>query len=235
MNKIAVMQPYLFPYIGYFQLINSVDKFVIFDDVNYINKGWINRNNILMNNMATMFTLSLQGASQNKRIDEIHIAEQEKWNLKFIKTLRMAYAKAPFFNEGLDLIQSILDYKEDNLSLFLGNSIKSISDYLEIKAEIIPSSKKYDTQLLKAQDKIIKICSRENASEYINPIGGIELYSKGAFENNKIKLTFIKTDSVIYKQFKDTFVPNLSIIDVIMFNGRETKQFLNKCVFLDGL
>ena len=230
------MQPYLFPYIGYFQLIKAVDKFIVFDDVNYINKGWINRNNILVNGKPSMFTLTLQGASQNKLISEISISDRDKWVKKFLKTLGQSYKKAPYYEEGMTVIGKALMYGEDNLSLFLTNSIETICAYLDIKTIIEPTSGKYDAGELKGQERIIQICNSEKADEYINPIGGVELYSKDAFEKHKIKLTFIKSNTITYNQFGSEFVPFLSVIDVIMFNGRQgTINLLTNCTFQDGV
>jgi hypothetical protein len=226
--KLAIMQPYLFPYLGYFQLIAAVDKFIVFDDVNYINKGWINRNNILLNNAPGLFTIPLASASQNKLIKEINIVEQSQWTNKFFKTIDLAYKKAPHFAEVRNLLERIITYAESNLSVYTTNSIKSICDYLNINTFIEPSSGKYDTNQLKGQDKILKICSLEKARTYVNPIGGRDIYENEKFESSGIKLTFIKMKSLTYNQFKNEFVPNLSIIDVLMFNGKNTIQLLDK-------
>lgn len=104
--KIAVMQPYLFPYIGYFQLLNAVDMFVVFDDVNFIKKGWINRNNILVNRQKYLFTVPLKDASQNKLIKEVQIAD-DGWQEKFLKTVAQSYKKAEFFDEAFALIEKL--------------------------------------------------------------------------------------------------------------------------------
>ena len=95
--KAAVMQPYLFPYIGYFQLINAVDTFVVYDDVNYIKKGWINRNSILVNEKPFLFTVDLKEVSQNKLINEITIDENSNWKKNILRTIELSYKKAPFF------------------------------------------------------------------------------------------------------------------------------------------
>jgi hypothetical protein len=227
--KIAIMQPYLFPYIGYFQLIDAVDKFVIFDDVNYITKGWINRNRILLNGKDFLFTISLKGASQNKLIRETDIDETDKWRNKLIKTFEAAYSKAPFYKEVSPMLNEILNNREDNLSTFILYSINRIASYLDIKTGIIPSSEPYGNQNLKGEDRIIDICLQEKAAEYVNPIGGMELYSRPKFQANDIQLFFLKTQLIEYKQFGKEFVPWLSIIDLLMFcSPDEVKNFLKK-------
>ena len=227
--KIAIMQPYFFPYIGYFQLINAVDAFVIYDDVNYIKKGWINRNNILVNNTSCLFSLPLQNASQNKRINEISVSELNRWKNDFLKTIRSCYKKAPFYNTVYPILERILNFEESNLAIYIHYSIKQLCDYLKIDTQLITSSEIIKNNDLRGQDKIIDICMRLHATEYVNAIGGLELYNKDQFDKNKINLHFIKSEKIIYKQFNAEFIPSLSVIDVIMFNSVETtKEFLNK-------
>lgn len=167
--KLGIMQPYFLPYIGYFQLIKAVDKYVIYDDVNYIKKGWINRNNILCNGQAHLFSISLRGASQNKLINEIEISDDFS---KFRKMIELSYRKAPYFEEVFKLLNSIIDYPNKNLSLFLANSIKEICKYLSIDTEIIFSSEIEKNNDLKGQEKILEICKILQAKTYINAIGG---------------------------------------------------------------
>ncbi len=219
--KIAVMQPYLFPYVGYFQLIHSVDKFVILDDVNFINRGWINRNRILVNNADNIFTIPLKDASQNKKICDTFISEDLKWQEKLLKTIEMAYKKAPFFKEAFRVLQEIIQINEKNLSAYIFNSLTSINNYLEIPTTMVPSSGIYQNGHLKAQDKILDICMQEKANHYINPIGGLELYSQAEFAVRDIKLNFIKSEAIEYKQFTYEFIPWLSIIDLMMFNSKD--------------
>ena len=223
------MQPYLFPYIGYFQLINVVDKFIIFDDVNYINKGWVNRNRILLNHKDYLFTIPLKAVSQNKLIKETEVDEGDKWRNKLLKTFEAAYSKAPYFKQVFPIISEILNNKEANLSTYILNSIKQVANYLEIKTEIVTSSERYGNQHLKGEDRIIDICLQEKADEYVNPIGGLELYTREKFEEKGLKLFFLKTHPIEYAQFGKPFVPWLSIIDLLMFcSGDELRSFLEK-------
>ena len=215
------MQPYFFPYIGYWQLIHAVDKFVVYDDVNFIKKGWINRNNILLNKNAHLFTLPLSKASQNKLINEINLQENLTERQNILKTIYSAYTKAPYFYKIKDILETIIMYDELNLSLYLQNQLKIISDYLCINTEFLLSSELQNDKSLHSQDKILDICKFLNADEYINPIGGLELYDKNIFLQKGIQLYFIKTWDIEYKQFGNNFIPNLSIIDVMMFNSPE--------------
>ena len=221
------MQPYIFPYIGYFQLINAVDKFVIYDDVNFINKGWINRNRILNNGKDSLFSIPLKEASQNKLINEIEVNWDSAWKSKFLKTLEQCYKKAPFYQETLLIIQETFSIDHEPISKVIEYNLRLICGYLDIKTEIISSSAIYENTHLKAQERILAICLQEKATQYINPIGGLELYDKDFFEAKNINLNFIKSKSIEYPQFKNEFVPWLSIIDVLMFNSKEiVKDFL---------
>lgn len=218
-KSVAIMQPYIFPYLGYFQLIASVDEFVVYDDVNFIKKGWIHRNNILINGQSSQFNIPLIQASQNKKINEIEVANDTLWQAKLLKSIEQAYKKAPFFYETFDLISKIINHPQINLAQFITYSLKEICQYLALKTKIIESSSVFGNESLKAQNRIIDICQRLNATHYINAIGGKELYDFESFMHQNIQLKFIKSNPIVYKQFKNEFVNHLSIIDVLMFNS----------------
>lgn len=225
--KLAIMQPYFFPYIGYFQLINAVDKFIFYDDVNFINRGWINRNRILINSSPHFLTVQLKGASQNKLIDEVEILENRE-SLK--KTILMSYKKAPYFQDVWPIILDCMDLKTTKISELAIYSTLQICKYLEIQTAFEISSIHYPkSKGLKKQKRLIEICRLNKATQYINPIGGKEIYTKEEFSSEGIKLNFIQTHPIEYKQFKRPFVPWLSIIDIIMFNNlNEIKKYLDK-------
>ena len=219
------MQPYLFAYIGYWQLINAVDIFVIYDDVNFIKRGHINRNTFLQNQKPQLFTLELVGASQNKKINEIDVGNNSK---KLLKTIRQNYSKAPFFTDVFPVLEEILNNGQKELSKFLGSSLVKISKYLNIETKFLYSSDIKNDKALKAQDRLIEISKTLNATSYINSIGGIELYDKSVFSQNDINLSFLKTYEISYKQFNNEFVPNLSIVDILMFSSKDNiKNMLN--------
>ena len=217
--KIAIMQPYFLPYIGYFQLIKAVDKFVLYDDVNYINKGWINRNNLLVNGKAFLFTVPLKDASQNKLINQIELSDDPKWRPKLLQTVGQSYKKAPYFAQVYPIVERILHNTSPRVTDLIFGSIQEIMQYLAITTDLVRSSAVYGNEQLKAQDRIIDICRQENAKLYINPIGGQQLYNYLAFDAEKITLRFIKTNPLVYKQFQNEYVPFLSVLDILMFNS----------------
>ena len=219
--KLGIMQPYFLPYIGYWQLLNAVDQYVIYDDVNFIKGGWINRNNILINNEAKLFNIQMQGASSNKLINEIEVSQNQVWKKKFLKTIENSYSKASFYKEVYSVIENIINYDETNLAKYISHSISKVCDYLNIDTKLIISSDINKDNDLKGQDKVIEICKILGANEYYNAIGGQELYSYSGFKDNGISLKFLETSKIEYSQFNDKFIPNLSIIDVLMFNSKE--------------
>jgi hypothetical protein len=227
--RLAIMQPYFLPYIGYLQLIDAVDKFVLYDDVNYINKGWINRNRILVNGQEYLFTIPLKEASQNKLINEIYLSDDPKWRGKLLKTFEQAYKKAPFYLTAFAVTEKIINLDAEKVSDWIAGSFGILNEYLGIQTEIVPSSSIYENTHLKGQERILNICQQEKAEHYINPIGGTDLYDKSYFEQVGIQLNFLKSKALVYSQFKNEFVPWLSIVDMMMFNDVPAIQgFLNE-------
>ena len=210
------MQPYFLPYIGYFQLIAAVDKFILLDDVNYINRGRINRNQIEINGQPTWFTIPLVKASQNKLIQEIEIAPFQEWRVKMIQTFSNVYAKADFKSQGLFLLNKWLNNLETNLSKFIYRTILDICQLIGLETEIIPSSAIYPKKGLSGQERILDICRIESAKAYINLPGGRSIYDKSLFEMAGTSLRFITTKNIIKNDDnkKDVFIP--SFIDDIM-------------------
>ncbi len=226
--KLGIMQPYFFPYIGYWQLMNAVDKYVIYDDVNFIKGGWINRNRILLNGEGKYFNLPMQGASSNKKINKVGVNNDEPLINKNLRIIEACYKKAPYYNEVYPILVRILKCGETNLATFIKYSFDEICQYLGINTELIMSSNLNKDNSLKAQEKVIHICEKLGANEYYNAIGGQELYSYDDFLEHNIQLNFLKTGNIVYHQYGDNFVPNLSIIDVMMFNSREEiRKMLN--------
>ncbi len=219
--KLGIMQPYFFPYIGYWQLMNAVDRYVIYDDVNFIKGGWINRNQILLNGDAVRINLILSQASSFKKINETQISPDKKPLKNLIRTIEGAYHNAPQFSQAFPIIQSILENEDKNLASFLCYANKEIHDYLNMSCELIISSEIDKDNELKGKDKVIDICRLLGADTYYNAVGGMELYDKDEFKHHGIDLRFLETDSITYPQFKNNFIPNLSIIDVMMFNDKE--------------
>lgn len=229
MKRIAIMQPYFLPYIGYFQLMAAVDKFVVFDDVNFINRGWINRNRLLLNGKAHTFTIPLRGASQNRLICEIGLDDEQGWREKLLRTIRQAYGKAPCYAQIFPLLEDLINYPSPRLDEFLLNSLRQIARHLSLETEIATTSRIYENAHLKGQERILDICRQERADIYINSAGGMDLYDRASFSRHGLTLYFLHSRPLNYPQGKFGHVPWLSIMDVLMFNKPDTvRQMLTE-------
>ena len=216
------MQPYLFPYLGYFQLIKAVDLYIVYDDVQWMKGGWINRNRILESGKPVYVTLPVKKDSVTKHINERYFVENFDVEKKMLlNRINEAYQGAPHFDETIKLLENIFSYTEQNAALFLLNSLQLCCEYMNITTEISLSSQIDKTLSLKAQKRVIDINESVGSTDYINAIGGKELYDTDTFAQHGITLSFIKSIPVEYKQFSDTWVPHLSIIDVLMFNSKK--------------
>ena len=216
--RVGIMQPYLFPYIGYFQLIAAVDLFIVYDNIKYTKKGWINRNRILQNGKDVMFSLPLKRDSDYLDVYQRELSSDFNRD-KLLNQFKEAYRHAPYFAEIFPLIEQVVCYKDVNLFRFLYNSIERTCEHLGITTEIRISSDIAIDHDLKNQDKVLALCEAVGATSYINAIGGIELYSKETFRAKGIELQFIKAKPFEYEQLIEPFIPWLSIIDVMMFNS----------------
>jgi hypothetical protein len=216
--KVGIMQPYFLPYIGYFQLIAAVDLFIIYDNIKYTKKGWINRNQMLLNGSDTTFSLPLKKDSDYLDIRDREISPDFD-RQKFLNQIQGAYCKAPQFENIFPVIKKIINYENSNLFRYIHNSILEICKHLDIKTKILISSELAIDHNLKSQDKVIALCKAVEATAYINTSGGIDLYSKEVFHSTGLQLNFIKALPIMYSQFGNRFIPWLSIMDVLMFNS----------------
>ena len=212
--RIALMQPYFFPYIGYYQLAHSVDEFIFYDDAAYIKQGYINRNRILLNSEPHTFSLAIHNASSFRPINEHHYLNNFG---KLKKQLHAAYSKAPFFQEAMNLVVQILDDEDTSVSLKNALTLTKVFDYLELERTFTFSSSIKIEKEIRGQDRVIEICKKKSSASYINSSGGKALYSTADFTANGIELRFIETGNIRYDQKKPDFAPNLSMIDVLMW------------------
>jgi hypothetical protein len=230
-KSIAIMQPYFFPYLGYWQLMASVDEFVVYDDIQFIKKGWIHRNRYLAGGKDQMLTLPLKKDSDyldvfERRLSDSWPTEREK----LFRKLRGAYQKAPFFQEVFPILKRCIYFESANLFDYIFNSINEVAHSLNINTRLLISSELDNTKNLKGCDRVVEICKLLDATEYVNLIGGKELYEKRHFLEHGIDLKFHQIEQIVYSQFGNEFISNLSIIDVLMFNGIEgTKERLSCC------
>lgn len=215
------MQPYFFPYIGYFQLIRAADVFVFYDDVSFIKRGWINRNRILINGEAHYLTIPCKKISQNTLIKNIQHDLDSRLKEKLLKKIALAYRNAPYFKPVYHLFKKVMMAATDSISELAVLSVTETAGYLGMETTFLLSSENFDNRELTGSYRIMDMCKRENASLYVNPTGGKELYRNSDFTREGIRLRFLHPGITPYRQFDHAFVPALSIIDVMMFNSRE--------------
>lgn len=221
--KVAIMQPYFCPYIGYFQLIASVDTFVIYDNIQYTKKGWINRNRLLMNGSDELFSIPLKKDSDFLDVRDRYLGEDSlKQRRKILSRITQSYRKAPHFEYVIVLLEQLFFYEGTNLFEFIYHSVTVLCRELGIDTDIVASSSLEVPASLSAQDRVIATCKVLAADTYINAIGGQGLYQHEAFAAEEIALRFIRSKMIEYPQFDNVFVPWLSIIDVMMFNDKPT-------------
>jgi WbqC-like protein family len=218
--KLAIMQPYLFPYIGYFQLMHAVDRFVIADDHTFIKQGWINRNRLLINGEPAFFTVPLKRYPSTALIRDVEIDTAQPWRRAMLKTIANYYRRAPSFDEVYPIVERVLGGPFTRIADMARDSLREVCGHLGIGVSIVESAAVYGNARLKGQDRVIDTCLAEGASDYVNTPGGRELYSRDAFRSRGITLHFIEPAAIAYPQFSQPFVPSLSIIDLLMFNTR---------------
>jgi len=229
MKKIAIMQPYFLPYIGYWQLIGAVDEFVLYDNIEYTKKGWFNRNRIINNGQDRLITIPIKNESDFLKVNERHLSDNSHQEIqRIIRIIEATYRKSPYFDEAFPIIKKCLEYPELNLFKYIFHSIEVIGEYIGISTKITLSSSVQIDHSLKAEEKVLAICRFLNATTYINAIGGRELYNPDQFLTEGIELKFIKSKDIKYKQFDNEFVPWLSIIDVMMFNDKSSIKKLTQ-------
>lgn len=220
--KLAIMQPYLFPYIGYFQLMNACDHFVVYDDVQFIKSGWINRNRLLSNGQPCYFNFRLKGSSTFDKIQEKMFIDQiDRDKEKFLKSLQGMYGKAPYFAETYQLIRRIIEVDEPRVSCFVAHTLEELAAHFGMDITFHRSSDMDIPADIHGQERVLWINKHLGSAEYINVAGGMELYDKDVFRQHGLELRFLQPQLEPYPQFKNEFVPGLSIIDVMMFNPRE--------------
>jgi len=219
--NVSIMQPYFFPYIGYFQLIAVSDVFVLHDDVQYIKGGWVNRNRILFNGESRMITLPVQKDAHELPINARRYIADKQARKDIINLIKQAYPRAPFFQLIFSFLIELLMFEDKNVAHFNENLIRRITDYLGLSCKIITSSCMDKNNDLKGERRVLEICKQLGATSYINLIGGTELYHHESFRQHEISLHFLEAKNECYEQLGKTWVPFLSIIDVLMFNSVE--------------
>lgn len=226
---LAIMQPYFLPYLGYFQLVRAVDTFVIYDNIEFSKGGWVQRNRILLNGVDALFSLPLKKDSDYLDIRDRRLADTfPTERVKLLRRIDAAYHRAPEHARIMPLVEACFVYESDNLFDFIRHSVQLISDHLGLTTRFVVSSTLTADRHLKGQERVLGICREMGCRTYVNAINGQAMYDRPTFEAHGINLRFIKMHQIEYPQFDHAFIPNLSIVDVLMFNPQDrVREFLN--------
>lgn len=225
---LGIMQPYFLPYLGYFQLVRAVDAFVIYDNIEFSKGGWVQRNRILLNGTDSLFSLPIKKDSdyldiRDRRLADTFPAER----VKLLRRIDAAYRRAPHYAQTMPLVEACVMYESDNLFEFIRHSVQSVSEHLGITTRFVVSSTLPSDRHLKGQDRVLAICRDMDCRTYVNAINGRTLYDRPTFTAQGVDLKFIQMRSIEYPQFGNSFIPNLSIVDVLMFNPLDrVREFL---------
>lgn len=194
MKSVAIMQPYFFPYLGYFQLIDAVDVYVNLDHVSFMKRSYMTRN-VLKSDTA--FQVRVKGGSQNKNCRQVMVDFSENYLSNTFKTIHHLYGKSPHYQRVLDeVLLPVMVEKDLSISEWNINIIKRICGYLDIQTEIIDTSFNFDHLELKREEGLKVIVHQLNGDHYINAIGGQELYDKADFKKDGIDLQFIQMEEL---------------------------------------
>lgn len=226
---LGMMQPYFYPYLGYWQLMDMADEYIIYDDVNFIKKGWIHRNRIKIQGEPAYFGLKIKKVSQNKRINELELNMDDLDREKLVTKIRSNYGKAPYFKEVLELFKDTIYCDKTNLAEYLAYCNRAVAAYMGITTPIYTCTELGLEHELTRENRIYDICHQRGCDHYINAIGGTALYDKDEFHKEGITLGFLNMDSdIVYPQGRGEFIPKLSILDVLMYNSYEEIRDLLK-------
>lgn len=211
------MQPYFFPYIGYYQMAAAVERFLIYDDVNFINRGYINRNRLLVNGKEWYFTVPLSGASQNKLIKDVTIdmTGWERWKKGFLRTVDMNYNKALNYQVGRELLEEILMLTDDRITSLAQRSVQLLLERLGRSVHFQRTSEMGLRTDIRFEERLMHICEQERIRYYIQAQGGTVLYSSQRWQDHGLSLQFIRPTSMEYVR-NGPFMPGLSMLDAIL-------------------
>ena len=214
------MQPYFFPYLGYFAIMHYVDKWIVFDEAQYIYHGWINRNRILNYNKDWQYvTAPIQKHSRDIKIKDVVLANHIQWRDKLLAQLQQYRKRAPYFSSVIEVVREAVNVQEESLSALNTHVLRAICGYLGISVTIeVFSKRNWDIgEVQEADEWALRISESLGAKQYVNPPNGKMFFDEAKWSKSEIELRFLKIRELEYSQKNAAFIPNLSVIDVMMF------------------
>jgi hypothetical protein len=227
---LAIMQPYLFPYLGYWQLLALADEFVVYDDVQFIKNGWINRNRILLDGAPSWITLPVQHDSMHLPINRRRFtADFSERKQHVVRKLDHAYRRAPHLAAAMELVAESFACTDDNVAAFVTHTLACVCRRLGIRTTMRMASSLQSGPSLHGADRVFAIAREVGADTFVNPAGGRKLYAPAAFQDAGLRLRFLEPPAdIAYPQSSGGFVPFLSVLDAMAFNPPETvRRFLH--------
>jgi hypothetical protein len=213
----ALMQPYFFPYIGYFQLMAACDLFIVADDVQYIEQGWVNRNRILVNAAPAWLTIPVADAAHSVPIGRREYLLDHRLTKRIRGRIVGAYRRAPCIEQAMSVVDEALACSDANVATYNAHVLRTVARYLGITTPVTMASA-LPVSSATGATRVLQRCRQVGASSYVNAIGGLQLYTREDFAAEGVSLRFLRPFLPEYAQFGHVFVPALSIIDVMMFN-----------------
>jgi len=233
--KLANMQPYFFPYLGYYSLIQKTDQFILFDDVQFIRHGWIERNRILKPAEGWQYvSVPLEKFSLGTKINQVVISSKEDWRNRIFRQLEHYKKRSPYYQKALEVISASFDISTDSIVELNKNILLETCKYIEIPLNIqIFSEMNLEIESVTHPGEwALNISKALNATKYINPTGGSEIFQKEQFDRAGIGIDFMGNNLTTYNQRRGNFEPGLSIIDVMMFCPPEQIRELVSSTYL---
>ena len=234
---IGIMQPYFFPYIGYYALIKHSNHFVFFDTPQFIRHGWIDRNRILKPTDSWQYIkVPIVKHPRNTCINEISIQNEILWKNRIIRQVEHYKKKAIYYKNTIDLIKEVFNFEGNSIVDLNIKTVTTVMQYLNISFSFSVFSKlNLDISETNSPDEwALNISTKLNVTTYLNPVGGLSFFDKSKYQKAGINLKFLKTVLLPYDQKRTNFEPSLSIIDVLMFNSPESiRNMLEAVEFID--
>jgi hypothetical protein len=209
------MQPYFFPYLGYFHLIDAVDCFVVLDDVDYAKNGWINRNRILINSEVSWFTVPVY--STGKRLTEKRYALDARFFDTARRKISFAYGNSALLGQILWLFDQWEASQDTRVASVNTMLLQAVCELVGIRKPVFMASSEMSLHReLTGQQRVYEICKQVGASKYVNLPGGATLYSSEEFQLQGLGLRFVESQFLPYPQRSTAFVPGLSVLDLLL-------------------
>jgi hypothetical protein len=226
--KGTILQPTYLPWIGYFEMIDSTDIYIVFDHVQFEKKSWQQRNKIKTSNGVIWLSVPIKREKRETRICDIKISYDHGNPLeKHWRTITLVYKKAPYFNEYRSIFEKIYSKEYNHLSDLNVAIIKKICNVLGIKTKIVLSSMlNLNDKNMGKTEKVVNLCKKVDITHLYDAKGAKEFIDDSIFHKEGISITFQHFEHPVYKQLWGNFIPYLSVIDLLFNEGDKSLDII---------